>query len=408
MKALKAGGVVGCVILISLAVHESLPDTKVLVFSNANGTEAQSHRGYVPDMYAAFISTDGRIFGIEDHFLYVSEDGGRLFRQFGVLPKANADWFEKIKNHIARSKLARTFRKNPGPTNVIVLSSGTILVFYDHIYRSVNNGVTFESVFSFGSDIGAPFGHGEGIAVGPDDTVYFGEYITTPRPHQVRVFRGSRDGTEWDIVHTFPAGEIFHIHSIQFDSYRSRYWITTGDSDAESKILYTDDGFQSIHRLGGGSQDWRVVSLMITKEHLYWGSDNDREPAGIFRWSFMNRDFSKIIEIGKPSYFSTILRDGTLVLSTTYEPQSPYTGKYRPDATTDLWGSRDGSNWIKLLSLPYEAHDTEWGPSRAAIAFPGGTATNELLFTPLSTRGNRYDTHFLTPDLPAYHDAARS
>jgi hypothetical protein len=408
MKRLKPVLASLSLVLILLAVHESVPNTKQLTASNPYGTEGRHYLGYVPDLYAAFRASDGRLFGIEDHFLYVSEDGGRLFRQLGVLPKADADWFDKIKNHIARSKLARIFRKNHGPTNVVVLSSGTILVFYDHIYRSSDGGLTFEPVFSFRGDVGAPFSYGEGIAVGPDDTVYFGEYVTTPRPHHVRVFKGSHDGTEWTMIYTFPSGDIFHVHSIQYDSYRSRYWITTGDSDAESNILYTDDDFQSIHRLGGGSQDWRVVSLMITKEHLYWGSDNDREPAGIFRWSFVKRDVSKIIEIGKPSYFSTILRDGTLVLSTTYEPQSPYTVKYRPDATTDLWGSRDGSNWIKLLSFPYEAHDTEWGPSRAAIAFPGGTATNELLFTPLSTKGNRYDTHFLTPDVPAYQNAAKS
>jgi hypothetical protein len=408
MKALKVCGLIGCLTLASLVIHESFPDTKELFSSNVHDTEAYRHLGYVPNLYAAFVTSNGRIFGIEDHFLYVSEDGGRGFRQIGVLPKANSGWVDKVKDHVARSKLVRSFRKNPGPTNVVVLSSGTVLVFYDHIYRSVDNGVTFEPVFSFGSDTGAPFGYSEGIAVGPDDTVYFGEYITTPRPHQVRVFRGSHDGTEWDVAYTFPAGEIFHVHGIQYDPYRSRYWVTTGDRDAESKILYTDDRFASIHLLGGGSQDWRVVSLMVTKQDLYWGSDNDHEPASIFRWDFTNARISKIIEIGKPSYFSTILKDDVLILSTTYEPKSPYTLKYRPDATTDLWASRDGQHWIRLLSLPYEAHEMEWGPSRASIAFPGGAASNELLFTPLSTQGDRYDTHFLVPHLPAYQDAAKS
>jgi hypothetical protein len=394
--------------VVSLLIHERLPSTKNLLPSNTHDTEIHRHLGYVPDLYAAFVAPDGRIFGIEDHFLYVSEDGGRVFRQLGVLPKANSGWVGKVKDHVARTKLVRSFRKNPGPTNVVVLSSGTILVFYDHIYRSTDNGATFEPVFSFGSDTGAPFSYSEGVALGPEDVVYFGEYITTPRPHQVRVFRGSRDGTEWDIVHTFPTGEVFHVHSIQYDPYRSRYWVTTGDRDAESKILYSDDGFASIHLLGGGSQDWRVVSLMVTKQDLYWGSDNDYEPASIFRWNFPNARLSKIVEIGKPSYFSTILKNNVLILSTTYEPKSQYVERYHPEPTTDLWASADGDHWTKLLSLPYEAHDMEWGPSRASIAFPGGAGSHELLFTPLSTRGDRYDTHFLVPHLPAYQDAAKS
>jgi hypothetical protein len=408
MRKLRICALIGCVVLISLVIHERLPDNRALVLSSTYGTEAHGHLGYVPNLYAAYMSADGRIFGIADHFLYVSEDGGRLFRQLGVLPKANLDWVDKVKDHVARSKLVRTFRRNPGPTNVVVLSSGTILVFYDHIYRSIDNGLTFDPVFSFSGDAAAPFSHGEGVALGPDDTVYFGEYLTTPRPHQVRVFRGSHDGTEWDVVHTFFSGEIFHVHSIQYDPYRSRYWITTGDSDVESKVLYTDDNFKSIQLLGGGSQDWRVVSLMITNDNLYWGSDNDHEPAGIFRWNFGNATFSKMQEIGKPSYFSTVLKNNVLILSTTYEPESQYVRRYRPEPTTDLWASADGNHWVKLLSLPYETHDTEWGPSRASIAFPGGAGSNELLFTPLSTTGDKYDTHLLIPHLPAYQDAAKS
>lgn len=408
MKTLKAYGFVGFLILISLTIHENLPNTKAFVLSNTYGADGYRHLGYVPNLYAAFMSADGRIFGIEDHFLYVSEDGGRFFRQLGVLPKANSDWIDKIKDYMARSRLVRSFRQSLGPTNVIVLSSGTILVFYDHIYRSSDNGSTFEPVFSFSGGTGAPFSYGEGLAVGPDDTVYFGEYITTPRPHQVRVFRGSRDGTEWDVIHTFPLGEVFHVHSIQYDPYRARYWITTGDRDAESKILYTDDSFKSIHPLGGGSQDWRVVSLMVTKHALYWGSDNDHAPASIFRWNFSNAQLSKVQEIGKPSYFSTILKNNVLILSTTYEPESQYVRQYHPEPTTDLWASADGDHWVKLLSLPYETHDTEWGPSRASIAFPGGVGSDELLFTPLSTKGDRYDTHFLMPQLPAHQVAAKS
>ncbi len=394
----KAWALVGVLAAISLVINESLPSSKHIIPSNATIYDHYRDLGTVPDLYAAFIGRNGRIFGIEDHFLYMSEDGGRYFGQLGVLPKVNATWVDRFTDILARSKLARSLRRNQGPTNVVVLSSGTILVFYDHIYRSTDNGSTFEPVFSF-VDIGAPFSYSEGVTVGPDDTVYFGEYITTSRPHEVRIFQGVNDGREWQVVHTFPSGEIFHVHSVQYDPYRSWYWITTGDQNSESKVLYTADGFRSLHLLGGGSQDWRVVSLMITQDNLFWGSDNDVEPASIFRWNVPEARLSKIIEIGKPSYYSTVLYDGTLVLSTTYEPESQFARTYHPEPTTDLWASRDGTVWTKMLSLDYERNDMPWGPSRATIAFPNGSKSHELLFTPLSTAKNDFQTQFVIPKL---------
>jgi hypothetical protein len=136
---------------------------------------------------------------------------------------------------------------------------------------------------------------------------------------------------------TNPVGEIFHVHSIQYDPYRSGYWVTTGDRDEEASVLFTKDGFQSFEVLGLGSQDWRVVSLIVTEDALYWGSDNDQEPASIFRWDFADERLDEVQVIGSPSYYySTKLKDGTLVLSTTFEPESPNSLQNSLPATTDL------------------------------------------------------------------------
>jgi hypothetical protein len=388
---------------VSLSVYDKVPSSRRFVASNPSHSPHYKDLGYVPNLYVAYIARDGRIFGIEDHFLYTSVDGGRSFRQAGSLPKINASWLGKIKDHLARSKLVRMLRGNEGPNNLVVLSSGTILVFFDHIYRSTDGGMTFHPVFKF-EDIGSPFAYSEGVAVGADDTVYFGEYSTTPRPHRVRIIEGTDDGKTWKIAHTFPPGEIFHVHSIQYDPFRSCYWITTGDHDSESKILYSHDGFKTLRELGAGTQDWRVVSLMITKENLFWGSDNDIGPAGIFRWNFADQKLTKLTEIGKPSYYSTIMKNGTLVLSTTYEPESSFVQNHRPEATTDIWVSRDGNVWAKIYSLRYEMRSTEWGPSRAAIAFPGGIFnSDELMFTPVSTAEHNFTTRFIVPQVPDAH-----
>ena len=158
-------------------------------------------------------------------------------------------------------------------------------------------------------------------------------------------------------------------------------------------MLFTNDGFQSFELLGGGTQDWRVVSLMITKDALLWGSDNDLTPASVFRWDFAEQRLMKLQEIGSPSYYSTQLQDGTFVLSTTYEPESDNTRLNGLRPTTDLWASKDGETWLRVLSLDYQRKEMSWGhPSRAAIAFPAGAKTKDLFLTPLFTKRDEFTT----------------
>jgi len=273
------------------------------------------------------------------------------------------------------------------------------LVFYDQIYRSTDGGATFEIAFSPGDhELAAPFDMG--IAVGSDDTVYYGEYIATRGvpTNRVRVVLGSDDGTSWDIVYTFALGEIRHIHSITYDSFRDRYWVCTGDVDAASRLLYTDDNFNTLHELGGGSQDWRIVSLIVTPDFLYWGSDNSQTGAAIFRWSFANEKLEKLQDIGNVSYYSTILKNGTLVVSTTYEPDSLYTKLFNPQATADIWVSRSGIEWTKIVSLPHELRHGKSGPSRAQIAFPSGGPSELLYYTPYATREHEFTVQVLRPE----------
>jgi hypothetical protein len=265
----------------------------------------------------------------------------------------------------------------------VVLNSGTILVFYDHIYRSTDGGRTFASVFEFGDSIFTPFD--QGVAVDEEGVVYFGEYDCTTRPNSVRIFKGTLDGTEWDVCYEFAPGEIFHIHSIKFDPYRNRLWILTGDRNRENKLLYTDDKFDTVQLLGANDQGWRIVSMIIEPDYLYWCSDNDCSGSSLYRYNFAHQSREKIRFIGKPSYYSTKLADGTLVFSTTYEPSSPFTKQFAPDPTTDLWISKDGLDWLKITSFEHKLFKTSYGGSRASIVFPSGDAADFLYLTPDNT-----------------------
>lgn len=395
----RIGGGLAVILLLALGTWELMPDGRDLIpvsQGRAAAPGAYEALGQFPRFYVAYAAEDGRIFGLEDHFVYVSDDAGQSFRRLGSLPRAKPGLVAWAKDLVARSKPARLIRRNFGPSNLVVLRSGTILVFWDRIYRSEDGGLSFEPVFDFDAEgIFAPFGLGEGVAVGPDDLVYFGEYNAARGDVESRIVRGEDDGRTWRVVHTFQTGDIRHVHSIQYDPYRDRYWICTGDRDSQSRLLYTEDNFQSLQLLGGGSQDWRAVSLMITEDYLHWGSDNDISGSSIFRWSFREQKLEKQKDIGKVSYYSTVLQDGTLVLSTTYEPNSPYTRDAKPPASTDIWVSRDGETWDQILSLPYENTGDEARKSRAAVGFPAGRPLDKLFFTPISTVEGDFTTQVI-------------
>lgn len=347
--------------------------------------------GRVDRMYAAY-HAGGRLYGVEDHFIYVSDDGGATFRQLGKLPKVEPSPAGRLKDLIARSSLVRYIRRNPGPANVVQLASGTILVFYDHIYRSSDGGRTFSAVDFPKGELVGPFAHG--IAVDARDRIYFGQYTTGSRPHEVRIFRGTDDGQTWEVAYTFPRGAVFHVHSIHYDRYRDRLWVATGDTGDEPGLFYTDDDFATLDTLGFGTQDWRIVSLIVTEDHLYWGSDNDTTGASIFRWDFARSRLDTLQFIGTPSYYATRLRDGTLAVATAYEPRSPYTRAASPAPEATVWLSQDGTSWHRALVFQQEEPAQPDADIRAQVPFPSGPdALDFLTFTPRFVREGDFALH---------------
>lgn len=374
------------VIVLAIFVWELSAQKKLLVNSCDQqvfdiNVEVIKNIRCVRDLNVVYAAKNGDLYGIEDHFVYRSADNGESFIELGRLRKDSSSIFVTIKDTIARLKVVRFLRKNQGPRNLVVLDSGTILVFYDKVYRSDDDGKTFESVWDF--DLGRgkarnnfPF---VGVAHGPDDEIYLGEYdAESKRPIEVSIFRGTDDGRKWEEVFKFPAGEIFHIHSIQFDKYRNWYWVAAGDRDYEAALFYTRDKFKSIEKLGGGSQDWRIVSLIVTSESLYWGSDDDRNSGSIFRWDFQTSSLNKLIELGNVSYFSTVLDDQLLAISTTHEPGSGATKNSLTVPEMSIFVSKNGANWVKALTLDYESYNTQWGKAEGFLAFAAGHPQNRL------------------------------
>ena len=386
----KTGLISGLAIILATmwVIWESLPERRVAKYvDRISCAEFDSQLNVrierLEDLYVANIGADGTVYALHDNFIYVSDDAGETFERRGQLPpRSTAGFLTLAKKHVARSKIVRKLRRTTNPENLAILPSGAILVFYDRIYRSSDDGWSFSAVFDNKAEhVFQPFGGNAGVAVTPSGSVFFGEYNANPRRHPIRIIRGDSDGTNWEIVHEFPAGEIRHVHSVQYDPYRNRIWILTGDHDAESHLYWSDANNWHLHELGGETQDWRIVSMIIREHDLIWGSDNDQTGASIFRWDFDAQKLEKLQDIGKVSYFSTALASGAVVINTTYEPGSPFVRNNQPSAMTDIWLSKSGDHWSKVLSFPHQEHLTAQGKSsRASVAFPAGTP-GDYLFT---------------------------
>jgi len=337
---------------------------------------------YTIDRLAVSYNLNGNVFATEDHYIFKNKDNGTFF-ELGNFNKTNPTNLGKIKDFVARLKITRVIRKNFGANNCVVLKSGTILIFYDKIYRSSDGGKTFQSVYNFEKNkVFQPFDHG--VAVDINDDVYLGEYNCNKRPHQIRILKGSSDGLKWTVFHKFQPGEIFHIHSVKYDKHRDVLWICSGDLNNESKLMFIDTDRKSIRVLGEGDQGWRIVSLIPTEDSLFWCSDNDRTGSNIYRYDFKSKKRLLVKPIGYPSYYSTRLADGTLVFTTAVEPDSIYTKKNRPKFNADVWFSKTGEKWFNGISLPGEIYQTPVGSSRPTILLPSGDYTDtELKLTPI-------------------------
>ncbi len=119
-------------------------------------------------------------------------------------------------------------------------------------------------------------GH-QGVCLTPDGTLFFGEYLlNTDRTKDIRLYRSTDHGASFQIVKTFPAGDIRHIHYIKWDEYERCLWMGTGDygvHNAECRLYKSIDNGDTWDLIGQGSQDWRAIGLCFTEDFVVWGTD---------------------------------------------------------------------------------------------------------------------------------------
>lgn len=204
--------------------------------------------------------------------LFVSADGLETLTKVGDLPEAQ------------------------GLSPMLITPAGYFIRSANRVYRSIDlvnwtlslelgpNVYTLRHAFDYYYDTGTGTTY-----------IYTGEYDMDPT-YRHKVYRGTitSNGTEtWENVIEFYSRDdisanpslypdCIHIHSTIVDKSNGYVWILVGDSDSESKILYSKDHGTTWNLLGAGSQEWRALSLWFTTEYIYWAMDA-QEKQRVFR-----------------------------------------------------------------------------------------------------------------------------
>jgi hypothetical protein len=324
---------------------------------------------------------------------WASNNGWFATRGYEIWHSANqgVSW---TKVNLLKSGLKNWCAKHPfmsqacrfGINNLICLSSGTIICVADGVvYRSEDQATSFSSVFSEFQGRG-PLR--QGICQDHIGRIYIGEYWRNKKRKSVRILRSDDDGVTWNPVHSWPSKTTGHVHFVQFDPIEKMIWVGTGDDDSECRIAYSRDGGETFHLIGGGSQIWRAVSVMITPKAIFWGTDIGIDHEGqrnyLIRWDRSTQKLEKILTIDGPAYYSTQTIQGTMVVGKAVEG-----GKNEKDQCVHLYWTKDHINWQDMCLWPKYPAPGIFGP--ATISFPSSDALQSRLLFNVRFIRSRYN-----------------
>jgi hypothetical protein len=252
---------------------------------------------------------DGTLWGTRGRWILRGEPGGYWNRVAKFPFAAPRDYFGFSR------PTARAMRADK--CNLYLNQAGHLLgIRAGHVYR-ISDHSRLEPLFGIQGDSVL---HGS-ITEDEQGWIYFGEYFMNPSREPVVVWRVAPDLHSWEHAYIFDAGTIRHVHGVYRDPYdREALWVPVGDYEGECFLYLTPDRFNSIERLGDGSQLWRAVRLFFTPEHICWLTDSQFEQNFACR---MDRRTGEI-EIGErleaPAWYGARTEEGLYVVFTTVEP----------------------------------------------------------------------------------------
>ncbi|MGE5314216.1 MAG: hypothetical protein ACM3Q4_05945 [Acidobacteriota bacterium] len=328
---------------------------------------------------AQVIDASGRLWVTRGYDVYYSDDFGETFTfrtriETKWLMNASSKW------DITTRLLRRGF------LHLRPLDDGSLLgVVYGAVVRCEPHNDRFTQVFE------RP-GRTMKLEVLPSGEIYAGEYFYNRERDEVLIFRSTDGGKTWDTAYRFPPGGIRHIHTLSFDKRCGRLIVLTGDTDDESKVLFTNDGFHSVRILAEGTQRSRAMAILATDGGYFLPTDTPFEQNYIQYLTFDGQ-----LSVRCPIVGSCLggcqVGDWSLFATAT----EPSLVNFNPSVL--MYGTCNGSEWHVIHS--WRVDRWSWPTTLQAAAFQfgriimpsGENKTGYLFGTPVAIRKNDGQLH---------------
>lgn len=279
--------------------------------------------------------------------VYVSRGGGAFVRVFRVRPRFGRAWAGYLRSLRARFGYQELVELIPvGDDRFIAFAAGDVHVVD---VRAGSSQRTHRLRY---------FGRGKGrglMAFGVTDdcrgTIYFGEYTTEPGPHPIGIWRSRDEGRTWHEAFEFPAGEIRHIHAVQFDPYQGGIWVGTGDRDDQCVVGVSHDDAATFRWVARGTQKCRTCGFVFFPDAVLWGMDAGFESN---RLIYLRRETGTIdprAELPGATYYHRKLDERRALLGLAQQ-------------VAEVWVATEGGDACRWLSWSMPARPPR-GPSPA-------------------------------------------
>jgi len=314
----------------------------------------------------------GRVLYVEKNKIYLSRgrklllsiDGGKTWEEQAILP------VNSLSELFVFHRLGRRLFRVGFHHLVEMGKDSSIVVAHRHIFKLNAGKKKLERITRLRGSRPLSLCVGEGL-------VCYGEYRDNPERSPVYIWSSNKDLGQWRPMWCFKG--VRHVHGVFFDTFTSFFWVTTGDNNDESGIWLTRDRFRNVERIIGGSQKFRIVHLIFTKDFIYFGSDAPNELNYIYRLDRYSGRIETLAHVGGPIFYGCKVGN-CLFFSTVVEPSEMNCVPY-----AEIWGSFDGLNWMLVGRFRKDIWPLKYF-QYGQVVFPAGSGDDEnLWFTPIST-----------------------
>jgi hypothetical protein len=201
--------------------------------------------------------------------------------------------------------------------------------------------------------------------------LFFGEYGNNASRKEVPVYRSQDWGRTWEVIFTFPAGKIKHVHGCFWDPYELKIWVFTGDFAGECHALCVDTDFKQIEWIGNGQQDYRMCNAFFEDDSIHWIMDSQSEESYHVRMDRSTRQIKKISRFPGPVWYIKKLTDGFYLAATAQE-----IGPGVLDNYAHVLVSKDLSHWEDILQFKHDGFPKRFFKF-GVIGFADGPQTSQ-------------------------------